>query len=250
VGRPFVRPGEERDPSGWDLIARSIADYHGGEEDAAVTLLSDAEDERHLPASHFFRSGEEIPALERVAMERARGRVLDVGAGAGAHALYLQDLGHAVTAFEVAEHAVRVMQDRGVADVRRVDMLSDPDDQTPGEETWDTILLLMNGTTLVGSVAGLTSLLSAAVARLAPGGRILLDSTDVREDEGAPVRDDGRYVGEVQLQVAYKGMRSQPFSVLFADPEVLAAAASAVDLTARVIVFGDDGAYLAELTRP
>ena len=238
-------------------MARCVADYHRGDVDAALTLTSDAEDERTLPASHFFRVAVELPTVERQALEHARGSVLDVGAGAGAHALHLQEAGHRVTVMELSDLAVEVMTERGVRDARAEDIFSEPDG-----ERWDTILILMNGTTLVGSGAGLTSLFVAAEARLAPGGKILIDSTDLtseREDsEGfgdesvdQPVkRQDGRYIGEVQLQLSYRGERSEPFPVLYADPDMLRVCAEAAGLQARVVAHGEDGAYLAEVTRP
>lgn len=248
-GRPFHDPDAAGGPAGWHLIARCIADHHRGDLDAAVTLTSDAEDERALPASHFFRAVEELPVVEREALERTRGSVLDVGAGAGAHALHLQEAGHRVTAIEISDLAVEVMTERGVWDARRADIFSEPDG-----ERWDTLLILMNGTTLVGSEAGLTELFLTASARMAPGGQILIDSTDLtaeREDEAASEeRQDGRYIGEVQLQLSYRGERSEPFPVLYADPEMLRACAEAAGLRARVVAHDEEGAYLAEVTRP
>ncbi len=256
-GRPFHDPDAAGGAGGWQLIARCIADHHRGDLAAAVTLTSDAEDERALPASHFFRAVEELPVVEREALERTRGSVLDVGAGAGAHALHLQEAGHRVTAIEISDLAVEVMTERGVRDARRADIFSEPDG-----ERWDTLLILMNGTTLVGSEAGLTELFLAASARMAPGGQILIDSTDLRgeredaEDFGnasedqSVERQDGRYIGEVQLQLSYGGERSEPFPVLYADPDMLRVCAEAAGLQARVVVHGEDGAYLAEVTRP
>ena len=78
AGRPFRDPGAGEAPAGWDLIARAVADYHGGDVEAAVTLTSDVEDDRVLPAAHFFRGARDMPSAEREALGRARGRVLDV----------------------------------------------------------------------------------------------------------------------------------------------------------------------------
>jgi len=258
-GRPFHDPDAAGVPAGWHLMARCVADYHRGDVDAALTLTSDAEEERTLPASHFFRVAEELPVVERQALEHVRGSVLDVGAGAGAHALHLQEAGHRVTATELSELAVEVMTERGVRDARAEDIFSEPDG-----ERWDTILILMNGTTLVGSGAGLTRLFVAVEARLAQGGKILIDSTDLtaeladadaddtgdRSGDRSAKRQDGRYIGEVQLQLSYRGERSEPFPVLYADPDMLRACAETAGLQARVVAHGEDGAYLAAVTRP
>ena len=253
LGRPFGAGDPDSGPSGWELIARSMRDYMLGDEDAGVLLSSDAEEDRILFASHFFRGPEAMPLAERRALELARGTVLDVGAGAGAHALALQACGVRVTATEVSTTAVEVMVALGVEDARLLDVFAEP-----GPDRWDTVLILMNGTTLVGSPAGLTRLLAAASARLAGGGRILIDSSDLRQERveeespgaenRAEERGDGRYVGEVQLQVTYKGERSPPFPVLYAHPELLAECAREAGLESRVVAEGEDGAYLAELT--
>lgn len=218
------------------------AAWLGGDE--VLRVRSDADPDEELRASWLLRGEDRLPALERAALDRARGRVLDVGAGGGAHALVLQGRGLAVTALERSPAAVEVLRDRGAADARVGDVF-DP----PGEERWDTILLLMNGTTLVGSPRGLAELLQAAEARLAPGGRILVDSTDLREPDGTDTRPDGRYIGEVQLQLSWRGRRSRPFAVLYADPELLGRTAAAVGLACRVVAEGEGGAYLSELTR-
>jgi len=242
VGRPFEHEGDARARAGWELIARSVRDYQRGDSNAGVLLVSDAEGERFLPAAHFFRRLGEMPTVEREALRLARGRVLDVGAGAGAHAIALQENGHEVTAIEVSDLAVVVMKERGVLDARRLDIFAAPD-----EERWHTVLILMNGTTVVGSASRLVVLFQAASARLAVGGRILIDSTDLRDEDGAEEGEDGRYVGEVQLQVSYGEERSEPFGVLYAHPELLVACAEAAGLQARVLARGEDGAYLAEV---
>jgi len=258
-GRPFGRSADP--PIGWALISRAVMDYLAGDEEAALIIISDADEARVLPAAHFFRSLPEMPGAEQEALRLAQGTVLDIGAGAGAHALALQEAGVRVTATEVSEDAVSVLRGRGVTDARVEDVFSEP-----GPERWDTVLLLMNGTTLVGSAAGLSRLLEAAAARMAAGGCILIDSTDLTGDDPASEDedpsetevDDSRegqyddadpYVGEVQLQVEYLDVKSQPFPVLYAHPELLRECAEAVGLHAEVVYEGGAGSYLARVTR-
>lgn len=227
------------DPAPWTLMGRAVRDYAAGDETAAVVVVSDAEDEPTvLPAAHFFRPVDEMPEVERRALEVARGRVLDVGAGAGAHALVLQGRGVEVTALEIAPEAAAVMRARGVRDVRVADVFG----WRPGE-TWDTVLALMNGTTLAGGEAALGNLLRALASLLEPGGCILMDSTDPEALglEGPAAR--------VQLQLEYGGERTQPFPVLFAAPPFLGDCANAAGLEAEVVAAGDDGAYLMRLVR-
>lgn len=74
-----------------DLMGRAIWDYYYQEnpEDLQTeTSISELDD---LPVSYLFRNYKEMNALEKKALELASGKVLDVGAGAGSHSLYLQN---------------------------------------------------------------------------------------------------------------------------------------------------------------
>ena len=231
-------------PPAWSPLARAWTAYHLGDSNAALEVHTDDGGSEPMPVAVFFRGGGELRGPDREALRMARGRVLDVGAGVGALALLLQETGFSVTALEVIPQGVEIMRERGVADPRegRLENLSE-------EASFDTILLLMNGTTLVGSPDGLVRLCRAVADRLAPGGKVLVDSTDLRDDEGGDRRPDGRYVGEIQLQLSWRGLRSEPFSVLYADPDLLAACAGEVGLACRVVERAEGGAYLAELGR-
>lgn len=224
--------------------AALLAAWRSGDTSEVVEVRSDADPPDRLPVAWLLRGPGHLPPLESRALELARGRVLDVGAGAGAHALPLQTRGLPVTALERSSAAVEVLEARGVEDARLGDVFDDP-----GDERWDTVLLLMNGTTLVGSARGLERLCRAVARRLAPGGRVLVDSVDLREAAEAARRPDGRYVGEVQLQLEWGGRRTGPFPVLYADPDLLAECAAAAGLSCRVLAAAAGGAYLAGLER-
>jgi len=201
-----------------------------------------------MPVSLFFRCRGELRAVDREAMARARGRILDGGAGVGAMALILQEEGHSVTAVEVIPEGVEIMRDRGVVDARVARM----EDLPPGE-TFDTVLLLMNGTALAGTLGGFPDLLRTLERLLAPGGQVLLDSTDVIQDRerngpaGAAVEWEGEYPGELQYQMEYRGKRGAPFPQLFLDPETLSSVATEAGWSVQVVWEGEDGEYLARL---
>src|SRR5699024_11046877 len=96
------------------------------------------DDEMSLP--YMFRNFEEMEPIEQVALETARGKVLDVGCGAGSHALYLQEKGLEVKGIDVSKGAVEVCKLRGLKNVENIDLLDLKD------EKFDTIIILMNGT--------------------------------------------------------------------------------------------------------
>jgi SAM-dependent methyltransferase len=228
-------------------LERALLRHLAGSLDEVVAVRVDDGSSHGLPIALFFRGEEDRLEVDDVALALCRGRVLDVGACAGALTLPLQAAGHEVTALELLPGAVEVMRARGVRDARVGDLWT-----FQAERPFDTVLALMNGTAAAGTMAGLIPLLGALARPLAPGGQLLIDSTDLRgrSGRGRARRRDGRYVGELQYQLEYGGERGHPFPQLFVDAERLAEAGGVVGLDAEVVWQGrrPAGAYLARLT--
>jgi SAM-dependent methyltransferase len=199
----------------------------------------------------FYRPDERpLPELEMIALDLCRGRTLDFGAGAGRHALELQRRGLKVTAVDVSPEAVDVMRDRGVADPRCGGL-----DRLVGER-FDTIVLLMHGIGLVGTLGGLARFLGQALPHLEEDGRIIFDSADLglvipeQFDKGLDEwRAGGIYPGEVEFRLSYQDLEGEPYPWLFIDPLTLADRAEAVDLRFEIVARGERGSYLARLRR-
>jgi hypothetical protein len=128
----------------------------------------------------------------------------------------------------------------------------------PPARAFDTILLLMNGSTLAGTLRALPNFLATLQGLLAPGGQVLMDSTDLRPSETSLDRgrsygkaiassDDG-YPGELQYQLEFGGKRGAPFPQLFLDPETLIRVGAASGWEVEV-VWEADGEFLSKLTR-
>ncbi|RZJ37810.1 MAG: class I SAM-dependent methyltransferase, partial [Chryseobacterium sp.] len=92
-----------------------------------------------MPISLYFRSEKQLPALEKKALELCKGKVLDIGAGAGSHALILQNKNYDVAGLEISPAACEVMTQRGLKNVICGDIFKFDDGQ------FDSLLLLMNG---------------------------------------------------------------------------------------------------------
>ncbi|SDK66347.1 Methyltransferase domain-containing protein [Catalinimonas alkaloidigena] len=230
-----------------DPMGQAIRDFWQGQADDAIVVTSDRADDDEIPVAYLFRTWDEMPPLEQEALRACRGRVLDVGAAAGSHALWWQAQGGAVTALDYSPLAVEVMQQRGVHDARamRFEDLHD--------ETYDTVLMLMNGAGLAGTLGRLPAFLQHAATLLQPGGQILLDSADIlylyEEEDGSYYLDlNDRYYGEMRYQMQYKDARSKPFSWLFVSYDLLEDAAHAAGLHCECLAEGDTDNYLARLT--
>lgn len=232
-----------------DVFGSALEAYFNGEKDARLTVESDDVETDQWPLAEFFHSWEQMGDIERRALTLARGRILDVGAGSGCHTLWLQSHGADAEALDVSDGAVRVMTAGGVKSVHKADFfLFEP------PRPYDTILMLMNGTGLAGSLQGLEALLAKAKALLAPGGQLLVDSSDLiylfeDEDGSVCLPIGGKYYGELTYTYSFRGRRSRPFGWLFADQQTLADAAARAGLGFEVVAEGDHYDYLARLTR-
>ena len=227
-----------------DPMGAAIADYHRHGVAGRLRVFAPDFDEDEIPVDTLFRTLDEMPVLEQKALGLAQGRILDVGAGAGCHTLVLQQRGHRVTAIDISPLSVATMTERGVADARAVDFWD-------MEGTFDTILMLMNGIGIVGTLDALPRFFAHTRQLLGPGGRLLLDSTDIAylyEDEDGRIElpQDG-YYGEMTYRMQYKRIKGDSFHWLYVDPITLAAQAQECGFRMEILASDEDGSYLASL---
>ena len=101
-----------------DPIGSALINFYQTQDDTPIFVDMDIAEQDTLAPSYFFRSYEQCPALEQAALQLAYGKVLDVGAGAGSHSLYLQNQGLDVTALDISPHSVALMKKRGLSTVK------------------------------------------------------------------------------------------------------------------------------------
>lgn len=231
-----------------DVFGKALLDYQQGNPAGKLVSHSSLGDSEVVPPSYFFRDFPGMPFLEQTALTLARGRVLDIGCAAGCHSLYLQEHSLEVTALDTSPGALQVAAKRGV----RQTVLEDILEFRVGD--FDTLLLLMNGIGLAGRRAGITPFLQHLNSLLAPGGQILVDSSDIiymfdrDPDGGVWVPGDREYYGEVTYHWEYGDQRSEAFSWLFADWDSLKEGAAGAGLQAELLEHGNHYDYLARLS--
>ena len=187
-----------------------------------------------------------MPELEKIALEEAQGRILDVGAGSGCHSIALQTMGKEAVAIDISPLSVEVMKRRGV-DARNVNLYDES-----FTDKFDTILMLMNGTGIIGTLENMSAFFARIRQLLSPGGSLLIDSSDLRylfeEEDGSlmiDLADD--YYGLLDYQMEYKGVKGEPFDWLYVDFETLAFYAEENGFSAELIAEGEHYDYLAKL---
>lgn len=230
-----------------DPMGAAIRDYQSKGKASRLRVLSSMFDEDEMPVAHLFRTFNQMPRLEQKALSMAKGRVLDIGAGAGCHALALQERGLEVKAIDISPLSCEVMKERGVKDAECVNLFNP---QQQGK--YDTLLLLMNGTGIAGKLNRLSMLLNRLKELLAEGGQILIDSSDLKyiyenEDGSMDIDLNAPYYGEVDYQMQYKNVKGEPFDWLYTDPMLLASISKQCGLNCEIVEEGENYDFLARL---
>ena len=230
-----------------DLFGKAILDFqtHNGPEDLVTeTNISEADE---MSVAYLFRDYNEMPKVEQKALQLVKGKILDVGCGAGSHALYLQEKGFEVMAIDISTNAVKACALRGLKIVRVQNLLEIEN------EKFDTILILMNGTGIFGTLNETPKYLQKLKSLLNPNGQILIDSSDIiymfdKKEDGSYVIPADCYYGELTFTISYKNETDQPFPWLYLDFNTLQNTANASGLRCELVLQGSHFDYLAKLT--
>ena len=231
-----------------DPMGTAIADYFNHHKADRLRVFSSQFDEDEIPVGQLFRNIKTMPMLERTALQLATGKILDVGAGSGCHALALQEMDKEVCAIDISPLSVEVMKQRGVNDARLVNLF---DEQFTGQ--FDTILMLMNGSGIIGRLENMPAFFKKMKQLLRPGGCILMDSSDLRylfedEDGNLDIAPEDDYFGEIDFRMQYKSIKGDSFDWLYIDFNTLNLYARQAGFKAEKIEDGEHYDYLARIS--
>ena len=233
-----------------DLFGKAMLDYATNNQPENIITETNISEADEMDVSYLFRSFKDMPKLERKALQLAKGKILDVGCGAGSHALYVQENNHDVLAIDISANAIETCKLRGVKNVQQIAIL-DLDEALK----FDTIYLLMNGTGIFGKLKNIDQYLNKLKNLLTEKGQILIDSSDIvymfdeDEDGGKWIPMYGDYYGELTFKVSYKGENEEPFDWLYLDYNTLQNACIAQNLNCELIMEGEHFDYLARITK-
>lgn len=229
-----------------DPMGMAVMDYLKSGVDKPIRIWINDVEEPLLYPSVFFRSGNELPEIEKTALSVTKGKVLDVGAGAGCHSLELISRHLEVVSIEKSSKLCDVMKIRGLHHVVNQDVM---DYHQVG---FDTILLLMNGFGIAGTEDHLVDFLTHLKALLNPGGQIVGESTDIFymiEQKPAMREIDlaAGYYGEVNFKLRYQNEEAV-LKWLYADEFLLEAIAGEAGLNFEILDRGPDYNFLCRLS--
>lgn len=229
-----------------DLFGKAILDYQTNNKPENIITETSISEKEEMEVAYLFRNFEEMPVIEQKALRLVTGRVLDVGCGAGSHSLYLQQQGFDVTSIDISENAITACRLRGIKNAFVANILDLTND------SFDTILLLMNGTGIFGTIKNTKKYLDTLKSLLNPNGKIIIDSSDIiymfdEDSDGGRRVLGNQYYGELTFTVTYKNETDVPFPWLYMDYTTLYNAAFKCGLKSNLIIEGDHYDYLAML---
>lgn len=235
-----------------DAFGAALLDTFHGRRGFAVIERDDGLAEVDEPLTRYLATVSHWMPCERRAIRRARGRVLDIGAGAGRHALHLQQRGLRVTAIDPSPAAVQLCRERGLRDVRQktIERLSLRDGR------FDTVVMFGNNFGLLRSLRWARRLLRVLAQVTARNGQILATSSDPYRTTD-PVhlayhrrnRKRGRMSGQLRLRVRYK-MRCSPwFDYLLASQDEVRSIVAGTGWTVAETITDGKGPFVVRLVK-
>lgn len=240
--------------SNGDPMGAAIYDYHRNGRAGTLVVMSSQFEDDEIPVEDLFRGIEDMPDLERLALESATGDILDVGAGSGCHSLALKGMGKKPVAIDISPLSVEVMKERGL-EAYQINFYDES-----FVRKFDSVLMLMNGTGIIGNIDNIPTFFSRIRELLNPGGSVLIDSSDLRylfEEEDGSIMIDlaDEYYGQLDYRMKYvdavdtdlEGVEGETFDWLYLDFNTLAYYAEENGFSAEVIAEGEHYDYLAKL---
>ncbi len=229
-----------------DPMGHAIYDYYHNKPLSKLKVECSIAADDEIPIDYLFRAYDEFPNLEQIAMRHCKGRVLDVGIGAGCHSVYLKSKGFDVLGIDISPLAVEVARERKLnAEVVSLFELK--------ESKFDTVLLLMNGLGIVGDFDGLDRFFQKAKAILSPEGQIILESSDVKymfeeEDGSYKIPLGAKFYGELTYKMSYDNIEGESFSWLYLPFELLEDHAARHGFKVERLFSDTSHAYLARIS--
>lgn len=229
--------------SPWEPFGKALLSYWNDDREACIGIKINEEAPDQMPVSIYFRTLDEMPELEAYALNLCKGKILDIGAGVGAHSLILQEEGKEVIGLDISPEAVEIMKARGIRQSQCGSFL----DFHP-EHKFDTLLFLMNGIGIAGDIDGLKKYLIHAKNLCESDGQIILDSSDLRLTNNLLQQKD-HYFGIVDYQLSFERQIGKPYQWLYIDPDFLIEIAKSTGWLCQIVYENEDGSYLARLIK-
>lgn len=200
----------------------------------------------------YFTEPDQWPARYGEALRYVHGRVLDIGCGAGRHALFLQEKGFSVTAVDNSPNCIEVCRLRGVKDARVLPITK----ISRHIEPFDTILMLGNNFGLFANPQRAKRLLQRFHHLTFPGGTLITGSVDPYQTEDPDHLayhkfniQRGRMPGQIRLRIRFRKFKTDWFDFLFVSQEEMLKILEPTGWKVKEFIDSSTPAYIAILEK-
>jgi SAM-dependent methyltransferase len=201
----------------------------------------------------YFTEYSEWSDLEKQAIEKARGKILDIGCGAGRHSLYLQSKGFDVVGIDNSPGAIKVCKLRGLkrAIVRPIQEI---DKFKTG--AFDTILMFGNNFGLFGDAENARIILKKMSRITAPDAQIIAATLNPYITENKAHLEylrfnkrRGRLAGQIKMRIRYGKTVGEWFDYLFVSPDEMRKILEKTDWRIKEILHSERANYFAVIEK-
>jgi len=230
-----------------DIFGEAITAYFNTKQEQIITVSNQDFDDDQIPVSYLFRTYTQMPKIEQKALQLAKGAILDVGCGAGSHSLFLQNEKKLnVVAIDTSIGAIDICKKQGIHQTYTENFYDH-------QGKYDTLLLLMNGSGIIGKLDQLNTFFNKTKELLNPNGQVLIDSSDLIylfENEKGEYWIDAKkgYYGELTYQISYNHKSSEVFDWLYIDFNTLKRACQINGFECELVLEGEHYDFLAKLS--
>ena len=239
----------EKDAYGKQLLAQYTSQTPTAEiieRDDNLILVGSAE-------GLYFSEYDEWGDLERQSIAKARGKILDIGCGAGRHSLYLQGKGFDVTAIDNSPGAIKVCKLRGLKKAL-VRSINEIDRFRAG--SFDTILMFGNNFGLFGSPQNAKIILQKMSRITKPNAQILAGTLNPYQTDDINHlqyhrlnRRRGRMGGQIRMRIRYGKIVGEWFDYLFVSPEEMKKILEKTDWQIKELLDSEKANYIAVIEK-
>jgi len=205
-----------------DAYGQAFYDYYRGAGSAVIIERDDGYIDLDTSLSNYFRRARQWKPDQRKAIGFCKGRLLDIGCGAGQHSLYLQEKGFDILGIDVSPLAIKTCKLRGLKHARVLSI--DGINRRLGR--FDTILMFGNNFGLFGNVRKAKQLLKRFHSMTSPDARIIaqcLDPINTKNPHHLKYhrrnRARGQLPGQLRIRIRYQDKASPWFDFLFVSPD-------------------------------
>jgi len=235
-----------------DAFGHEIDDYFKSKTGWEIIERDDGYIDASSGPKAYFTEYKDWHPHEKKAMRYARGRVLDIGCGAGRHSLYLQGKGLQVLGIDNSPLAIEVCKLRGLKNAK-VTAISQINAKLG---VFDTILMLGNNFGLFGSFEVARRLLTKLSKITSENGRIIAESNDIYKTEIPEHlsyhefnRKRGKMPGQIRLRVRYKKYATPWFDYLLVSKEEMENLLDGTDWGVNRFIDSERSQYIAIIDR-